>query len=389
MTDEFDEAGAHFSRRTDKTILGGRFPGDLGEPMRIMSKVVDVQPAFEFATIKGQIVLRETPAGRHAIKATFFESDRRITVLTIQKFNAVSGASEKFSFSFVGSEIRELKEFLAGVETVGVDDPRKRHIPDEELHEIVLNRAQINRLVSNDESLVIDILKNTNLRRDVVAVRYRQDQLSIFERLLSEEEFFQQKMVHHKADKPERLWQKFFELNTWIFGYGLSYQFLSGLDKKKLEQAVSGYDLSGPGKVVDAVMKTRGIVNSLCFVEVKTHDTDLLSTDTKRSGVWHPSSKLTASVAQIHVTVQSALETLQEIVRPKEKNGDPTGEQLFNIAPKSFLVVGSLSQFQTEHGTNVEKFKSFELYRRNLNAPEIITFDELFERARFIVSQSK
>ncbi|KCZ97871.1 hypothetical protein HPO_12433, partial [Hyphomonas polymorpha PS728] len=354
-----------------------------------MSKVIDVQPSFQFATAKAQHTLRETPAGRHTIKATFFETDRRISVLTIQKFNSASGASREFSFSFVGSEIRELKEFLAGVETVAVDDPRKRHIQDEELHEIVLNRAQINRLVSTDEGLVIDILKNANLRRDFVAVRYRQEQLSIFEKLLEDGTFFEQKMEQHKADKPERLWQKFFELNTWIFGYGLSYQFLSGLDKKKLEQAVSGYDLSGHGKIADAVMKTRGIINSLCFVEVKTHKTELLSADSKRSGVWHPSSNLTAAVAQIHVTVQSALETLQDIVRPKEKNGDPTGEQLFNIAPSSFLVVGSLAQFQSENGTNVDKFKSFELYRRNLNAPEVITFDELYERARFIVSQSK
>ena len=65
--------------------------------------------------------------------------------------------------------------------------------------------------------------------------------------------------------------------------------------------------------------------------------------------------------------------------------GDPTGEVLFNIEPRSCLVVGSLEQFQSDHGINVPKFRSFELYRRHTGRPEIITFDELLQRARFIV----
>jgi hypothetical protein len=42
-----------------------------------------------------------------------------------------------------------------------------------------------------------------------------------------------------------------------------------------------------------------------------------------------------------------------------------------------------------EHGVNTEKFRSFELLRRNTFLPEIITFDELYERARFIVHQNE
>lgn len=70
---------------------------------------------------------------------------------------------------------------------------------------------------------------------------------------------------------------------------------------------------------------------------------------------------------------------------PRGQTGDPTGEVLFNIEPRSCLVVGSLDQFQTDHGPNIPKFRSFELYRRHTGRPEIITFDELLERARFIV----
>ena len=55
--------------------------------------------------------------------------------------------------------------------------------------------------------------------------------------------------------------------------------------------------------------------------------------------------------------------------------------------PKSFLVVGSLKEFTAAKGVNEARHRSFELFRANTLNPEIITFDELYERARFIVHQ--
>jgi hypothetical protein len=97
---------------------------------------------------------------------------------------------------------------------------------------------------------------------------------------------------------------------------------------------------------------------------------------------------LTGGVAQVHSTVQATVEDLRGRFLPKDDQGDPTGEELFNFAPRSFLVIGSLSQFRTDKGVNESKFRSFELYRRHVWRPEIVTFDELLERARFIVGSS-
>lgn len=52
-------------------------------------------------------------------------------------------------------------------------------------------------------------------------------------------------------------------------------------------------------------------------------------------------------------------------------------------------MVGNLEQFIGEHGVNQERYRSFELFRRNTGSPEIITFDELYERARYIVQQNE
>ena len=52
-------------------------------------------------------------------------------------------------------------------------------------------------------------------------------------------------------------------------------------------------------------------------------------------------------------------------------------------------MVGNLESLVREYGVNAEKFRSFELLRRNTFLPEIITFDEPYERARFIVQQNE
>jgi hypothetical protein len=134
-------------------------------------------------------------------------------------------------------------------------------------------------------------------------------------------------------------------------------------------------------------MKTVAAINSLCFVEMKTSDTDLVKS--YRPGVFAPSTELAGAVSQIQVTVQRAIEDLSEVFRPTHlESGDPTGEVLYQFQPRSFLVIGDLGEFQTENGTNKDKFRSFELFRRSLRWPEILTFDELYARAKFIVDDA-
>jgi hypothetical protein len=139
------------------------------------------------------------------------------------------------------------------------------------------------------------------------------------------------------------------------------------------------------GKRVDALMKTKGLISSLCLIEIKTHETPLLQKRPYRSGCWAPSQELTGAVAQIQGTVASAVKSLTQKISFCDEMGNPTGEEAYNYLPKSFLVIGSLGEFTSDHGVNEDKYRSFELYRKNIIAPEILTFDELYERTKYIV----
>ena len=177
----------------------------------------------------------------------------------------------------------------------------------------------------------------------------------MFNNLLTDEAYFES-LKKKKGCSNEGLWQRYFEKNPWIFGYGLGYLFLSSLDDKKLEQVVQGYSVASRGKRVDALMKTKGVISNLCFVEIKTNNTQLLESKPYRPGCWAPSKEMAGAISQVQGTVASAIENLSAKIGVEDEYGNPTGEEVFNYQPKSYLVIGNMSEFTTEEGVRTERF---------------------------------
>jgi len=356
--------------------------------VRIVSKITESLESYAFGTIKDEIVLRLARGSTKIIKAKFFEDNRQILVLSIQGYNPATDKPHNASFSFIGDEITKLYDFLKSIQIMQLDNSHAMRISDEDLEKFILSKEQIERLVSKDPRPFIEMIKTEVTTEDIIAIGYRKKQLEVFKQLLDDVNYFE-KLRAKKRCNVESLWQQYFEKNSWIFGYGLGYVFLTGLDEKKLEQVVQGYNVGNYGKRVDALMKTKGLISSLCFVEIKTHNTPLLNRTPYRPGCWAVSSELSGAVAQVQGTVASAVVSLSDKIAIKDNLGDPTGEEIFNYQPRSYLVIGDLDEFRTEVGVNEEKLRSFELFRKSINNMEIITFDELFERAKFIVQHNE
>jgi hypothetical protein len=386
MTDEFEY---HKNKKPGKTYVSKSLPvSNLGQQsdrcFRIASKVFDSTETHTFAREHGKQVVRVTAGGRQEIVARFYEDDRGVFSLIIQRFTTATDAPHKTSFSFYGKEVTKLLEFFSNITLLHFPSDEKVNVTDEELRQLLLSPDQVRNLIAQNQPLVLQLARYEITDSDVVALGYRKKQLERFRKLLLDRDYFEiEKQSSGSTD--ESVWQAFFEKNKWVFGYGLTYVFLSSLADRKLEQVVAGYDFSSRGKRADALMKTKGAIEAICFVEIKKHTTELLKSAHYRPGCWSPSDELSGGVAQVQVTVERAVRSLDEKIEPVNDSGDPTGEALFAYQPKSFLVVGSLGEFRSEHGINTEKYRSFELYRRNISRPEIITFDELYERAKFIV----
>lgn len=177
----------------------------------------------------------------------------------------------------------------------------------------------------------------------------------------------------------EVYWQKFFSNNKWIFGYGLNYVFLSPITD---QPSYGGADISGKGgQRGDYLLHSNAAARYTLLVEIKRSTTPLLARNDEktkyyRNGACLMDAELVGSIAQLQVNCKSwqkkALES-NDIIKMYNAN-------IHTVQPKGILIIGNLSELNSE----AEKV-SFELFRRNIANPEIITYDELLERAKFIV----
>ncbi|MBL4746190.1 MAG: DUF4263 domain-containing protein [Flavobacteriaceae bacterium] len=233
-----------------------------------------------------------------------------------------------------------------------------KQVEIEELEELLKSSA--------GSDIIKKLANSPELHQDIYAITAKKKALSIFKNMLSQ--------THTELE-----WQKFFEENKWIFGYGLNYIFLNSVSNK-LEARTTGAEFNKSGKTTDALMKTRAEVSQYVLVEIKKNDTELLQSKEYRSGCFAVSTELSGAVTQAQKTV---FEFSKERFRDYDvdEEGNDLNSSTFAINPQSYLVIGNLSQIRS----NKDKVTCFELYRKNINSPVIITFDELYYRARCIV----
>lgn len=249
--------------------------------------------------------------------------------------------------------------------------------------------AALSAAYEDDPKALRLLIERDTTAQDVVAVAHRREVVDEFRRMIDDDAHFDSLVAMQASKSKEGVWQEFFEVNPWLLGLGLSAHLLIGWDEDKLEKVVVGADIGGPGKRADALLETAGIIGLLALAEIKHHQTDLLAAETYRSGCWPPSTELSGAVAQSQGTVQLTIERFTNRVEKKNDKGFtiPT-ETAYLYRPQSYVVIGSLSEFiePDTGGHNEAKIRSFELYRRNLDEPIVITFDEILARAEALIA---
>lgn len=190
---------------------------------------------------------------------------------------------------------------------------------------------------------------------------------------------FEKSMQKSTWTEPE--WDKFFDENRWIFGLGLRYQFLHQL---RSQAHYGGSDITGNGdQKGDYLHCTMGDdAKFTVLVEIKRPDSAIFQTTTGK--------KYRNGVPGFNVEFADALSQVQVNARTWEREGsqiDTNREQLdnngiFTVQPRSLLIYGNTSQLD-----NFEKRNCFEIFRGQLKNTEIITYDELLTRAKFIVGE--
>lgn len=183
----------------------------------------------------------------------------------------------------------------------------------------------------------------------------------------------------------EAVWHHFFKNNEWIIGLNVDLKFIRDLLS---EQRVGNPDSKGSGSPkVDLL----GISYFTTLIELKTGDTKIFTekkTSKSRANTWDFSKDFIEAYSQ-------ALSQRTELLLPKDIVTEQKGiiDRKINriLDPKSILIIGNRNN-EFPHIRNKEfdvKSDCFERVRRDSRNIEIITYDELFERAFHMVYQDK
>lgn len=180
------------------------------------------------------------------------------------------------------------------------------------------------------------------------------------------------------SDKNESYWQNFFKSNTWIFGYGLKYQFLNLVASQPV---YSGANFQGNSEQIgDYMLTSEAEKKFTTLVEIKKPNTLLVQNDSYRSGTTKLNPELTWAVSQVQTSCNS---WFRDGSRTDENRDTLENQDIYTFEPKGILIIGNTNQLD-----NREKLNTFEQFRKNLFNPQILTFDELYERAKFIVENT-
>lgn len=330
-----------------------------------------------------EMEIYRSPAGRVQIKAMVAREAGAIRQIKLEK---VTSTKLESLMTLDRDRSQAFIDFVRALEYVDpVGSERSLRLSEDMLRDLFRDPAALASLYTREPDRFRDLIRNDSTADDLIALARRRDIVATFRAWLEDDATFDAAAA--QAGGPEKAWQKLFEENPWILGVGLGGQLLTSWDEDKLEQVVAGYTIAGAGKRVDALLKTQGPISSTVLAEIKHHREKLLGSE-YRSGCHAPSTALSGAVVQAQQTAYRAASDLGERLADRAADGSDRHTATFNIRPRSYLIVGRLTELLGEGGgVHVERFRSFELFRRNLTEPMVLTFDELLARAEWHVQR--
>jgi Domain of unknown function (DUF4263) len=171
----------------------------------------------------------------------------------------------------------------------------------------------------------------------------------------------------NKENPDEEFWQEELKQRSWILCQVFSQPMILVRDKVY----VGGKDFTNRhGKITDYLFKNT-LTKNAAIVEIKTPMTELVQNRAYRQDVFSPGKDIVGGTIQVIDQRDSLMKNYPNLSR-----GTPEFE--VNM-PACILVAGKVSQL-----SELQK-KSFEFYRSNSRAVELIAFDELFSRVEGLV----
>lgn len=286
----------------------------------------------------------------------------------------------KFNFA----QLKEFLRFISEIDLKGITARRLKILDDKELDSDSIR--SVKTLLSKEGGAeLLETLINEGFisSKDIVNTSFRKRGVQIFKNLKDNPNYWKIYADENglKKHSEEKVWQYFFEKNQWIFGYGLDYRFQQILQR---EVHLSDAKLDGSNTVIGDYLLGDKFFTT--FIELKKPSTPLFGNEKNRSNSWRLSNELIDSVSQI---LEHKASGLIRLASKQYIKGEPIEQKAYDS--KVILIIGDWSELNKAGSTQERdiKKKTFELFRRDSRNIEILTFDELFERACYIAEGKK
>jgi hypothetical protein len=372
------------ARKQAKTYISKvfKFNEQSTERIRQVRMVIEGSDRVHLGEIEGSMCLRLTGNTRKTqVTAYITQDEKKIKRLTLQTFKARAGdwieTIEKDEFTFRSDEFTRLLNFLSQMEFIDLSNEENFQIED------ISNNAGPKTIIDASERGIVERIRTLpeekrNGLLDALQRSLTGDEINI---LLGRKQGLEEYEEHMRlGDWSEPQWQAFFEREQWVFGYGLDYRITRQFGR---EMTVGGGGTDNQNKpVIDFLMS---FTDYTVLVEIKRPDTPIFKeTRSGRAGTWEFSPEFMSAVSQI---IEQKAEWLS--FAQTGEHYDKSGREALTARTKnakSILVVGSRDEFSRSgdiRAANVMR-DTFELFRRETRSIDIMTFDELLERAQFI-----
>ncbi len=371
-------------RKQAKTYISKvfNFNSQNHERLRQVKMVIEGNDQLHFGEIEGAMCLRLTGNTRKTqVSALITQDDRKIKRLTIQTFKTRAGdwieAFEKDEFTFRTDEFERLLAFLSQIEFIDLSNEDRFQIDD------ISTKAGPKAIIDASDRGLIDRITSMEEEQRNKLLHALQQSLTAEEIniLLGRRQGMKDYENHILLnDWSESQWQDYFEREQWVFGYGLDYRVMRQFSR---EATVGGGGSDNKNKpVIDFLMT---FTDYTVLVEIKKPDTPIFRTSRGgRAGTWEFSSDFVSAVSQILEQKAEWLSYAQTGEHYNKSGTEALAARTRNA--KCILVIGSRDEFSragNPRAANVMR-DTFELFRRENRSIDIVTFDEMLERARFI-----
>lgn len=363
---------------------------DRGEPSRFVCKVFEKTNTPE-QDLNGQEMVEVTdfPANveyrRRQLKVQVVREPGVVREIRIQARRKDPNDTKLDDLVILNREgSNKLIDLIRNLDSIPVSGDTTSRVDDDVLTRILDDQSELQRLYEHNPGAIQALVETETSAAEIKELKNRRNVVDTMQSWLDDDEAFAEAKA--AAGGAEKAWQNLLEANPWVLGVGLGGRLYTTWDEGKLEQTVRGANLQTSGKRADAFLVSNGLLRSVALAEIKHPDTPLLAKDEYRSDVYGISREFSGAIAQAQETVRAAKESLAGWIAERDSEGGNTGDGAFLVEPRSFLVIGSMSDLFSAEGNRIDaKFRSFESFRSNLKAPEVLTFDELVERARWNV----